>query len=184
MNLLCFPKVVPIMTPKQLANDKRVKNFVDIARRYCTFMESVGTTKKRDFIHGCAALIPELYLHIIPILNMPYHDEMFETNKESLSPHNGRKIYNDISRKLSKDNRYHELYDPYDNEETVGTCLADDLAGIYCDIKRGLNSFDCDGQGIFDAVFCWKLHHFHWGNHCCSAMRPLHELIVRYHEKD
>jgi hypothetical protein len=97
-----------------------------------------------------------------------------------------RRLYRSLCRKLTKDNVYREVFNPYevDNEDPIIAALGDDLTDIYNDVKEGLDLFvQGDRKHVHDAVWLWRFHFLiHTGHHCASAMRPLHVLIERYHE--
>lgn len=57
--------------------------------------------------------------------------------------------------------------------------LADDLDGIYGDIKPGIRAWETGNDAFLEAIiFDWGsvLFHCHWGLHAVSAMRALHTL--------
>jgi hypothetical protein len=75
---------------------------------------------------------------------------------------------------------YSEVWNPIavpaEADPIVGD-LADDLADIYLDVKRGLLHLEHDHP--FDAAFHWAfMFRVHWGRHATSALRALHCYLV------
>jgi Domain of unknown function (DUF5063) len=53
--------------------------------------------------------------------------------------------------------------------------LADDLADIYRDLKKGL--ILSEKTSAEDALWNWRLHFdFHWGNHAMSALKAIQDI--------
>ncbi len=70
-------------------------------------------------------------------------------------------------------------------EEPLRTCLADDLADVYRDLKKGLDAFGRSDDNDHRAVEDWKLFFvIHWGDHCASALRALNSLIEQRISED
>lgn len=72
-------------------------------------------------------------------------------------------------------NVYTEIFDPYQDETPVTSCLEDDMIDIYIDIKKGLILFE---QGhIVNAIWEWRFGlEIHWGEHATSAIRALQSI--------
>jgi hypothetical protein len=73
---------------------------------------------------------------------------------------------------------YSEVFNPLPvpGEEPIVGDLADDIADIYKDIRRGLDLLDA---GYMEhAVWEWIFHlQHHWGEHATSAIRALHWFL-------
>jgi hypothetical protein len=65
------------------------------------------------------------------------------------------------------------------NHEVVWSELADDLADIWEDLRRGLSLFEQDH--VVEAVWEWKnSFDTHWGQHLLSAQRAIHSRLTAH----
>jgi hypothetical protein len=72
-------------------------------------------------------------------------------------------------------NYYSDFYSPAKvaEEKPVTGDLADDLADIYRDIKKGLDLYETGH--VTEALWDWnQSFHSHWGRHATSALHALH----------
>lgn len=73
---------------------------------------------------------------------------------------------------------YWEIFDSSNSEEKepVYALLADDLADIYNDLRRGLIIYE---QGkLPEAFWEWKFNfEIHWGNHLTSAQKVIRDYL-------
>jgi hypothetical protein len=73
---------------------------------------------------------------------------------------------------------YWDVFAPLNEEDTesVFNSLADDLADIYRDLKRGLLLYN---QGhIVEAIWEWRFNFdIHWGTHLVGAQRAIHSYF-------
>jgi hypothetical protein len=177
------------MRTKTIADDERVERFVEVATRFCNLIDRRSSIKKRDFVHQCAELLPQIQTGLIQLLGVRTRGGCFSDPSKWRESRFARwkKVDKGLRRKFGKDNRYHLVFDPYriDKDDPMHMSLSDDLSDIYLDLRRGLKLAERgDAKDQHDAVWAWKLHFFHTGHHCVSAMRPLQVLIERYHEDD
>jgi hypothetical protein len=68
------------------------------------------------------------------------------------------------------------MFDPYEGEMPVVASLADDIADIYRDLKKGFALLDAGGSRD-RAVWEWR-HGFehHWGRHAAHALYAVYVL--------
>ena len=61
----------------------------------------------------------------------------------------------------------------------INGSLADDLAGIYCDLRPGLDAWGASDAATRTAiVWDWRItYESHWGHHVIDAMRAIHALL-------
>ena len=86
---------------------------------------------------------------------------------------------NILSDKLDR-NHYWEVFEPLviDQPEPLSGSIADDLAGIWRDVKAGLIKFDSGKPGSRrNAVWHWRFSmESHWGHHAAGAIVALNAL--------
>jgi len=72
-------------------------------------------------------------------------------------------------------NYYNEVFDPTEDNEVIKGSLADDIAGIYCDLKEGIDLKESDKVLPEDIIFEWRCGFYnHWGKHAIDALWTLH----------
>jgi hypothetical protein len=64
-------------------------------------------------------------------------------------------------------------------QEPLAGILSDDLADIWLDIKRGLQTLELNPEAsLSDVLWSWKFSfETHWGRHAVSAMATLRSLL-------
>jgi hypothetical protein len=84
-------------------------------------------------------------------------------------------LYNSLKEKLGDWNPYHQVFDPTQDNEAIFGSLADDIADIYGDLKKGLVFIDTGHVQTEDAMWTWRvLFYSHWGQHAMNALRTIH----------
>jgi hypothetical protein len=150
---------------------KEIEQFIVVARRFCEWAESENSGDLQS-AKQALELITELYLFGIRLV-----DEVQEANQATPFVESTEKmgsiIYAHASNLPLK--YYSEVFNPLliPAEEPVTGDLADDIADIHEDIRRGLDLLDA---GYTEhAVWEWIFHmQHHWGEHATSAIRVLH----------
>ncbi len=72
---------------------------------------------------------------------------------------------------------YQTVFDPLHDKEAIPHTLEDDLADIYCDVKRGLIAMAGAKSPAASVVWDWKFNlEMHWGKHAVNAIKVLHCL--------
>lgn len=136
--------------------------FVRVAKDFCDFVETASAMSLSERLQVGRRRLAELVAagSALPLAEA-MSDEILLTDAAPASwPGFGR---HDI---------YWEIFDPYVDEERVAGSLSDDFLEIYCDLKRGLTSFDAGGHE--DAFWEWRFHFdHHWGEHAVDALRAL-----------
>jgi hypothetical protein len=156
--------------------DQSVSAFVDVARRYCAFIEQAASFPLRERLRTAAVLLAKLVAAglELPVIEHPPHagiqiPELPET------PWPG----------FDEFGEYWVVFDPYLNEAPVGALLTDDLLDIYFDLGRGLLHYrDHDPVAVARAVVTWKLAFSHWGRHATGALHALQQAIVTCEQRE
>lgn len=87
-------------------------------------------------------------------------------------------VYNLLKEKLGEDDLYWTVFDPTKDNEVIRGTLADDIAGIYGDVKQGLLTLKKGAADSRLIIWDWRLSFYsHWGDHATSALRTIHALL-------
>ena len=175
--------------------DPTLQRFAELAEAYCAFIERFAEHPADAVLHEAHSRLPVLYaaaLRLPDVCSDPADDGEAEHNEDdseeiavvATKPQPGAmtndewmELWRGLGKHLGDRKFYREMFAPYDfNEaEPVVGDLADDLADIYRDIRRGLGKWRLgDSAG---AAWEWQFHFAaHWGEHATSALRALHAL--------
>lgn len=147
--------------------DVAVQQFVDAARRFCTFIETASKTDDR--LRAVAVLLAELYAAALQLPDLASADDYEPADVKREQPEWQSPEGLDV---------YWEVFDPYKFDEPVAASLRDDLLDVYRDVQGGLDLYDA-GQ-VAEAVWTWRFYReAHWGDHAVDALRALQRAIRR-----
>jgi hypothetical protein len=143
------------------------------AGRYCAFVES-GDDRDRD------RFVQELERHLVDLysaaIDLPPGDADGPEAAPSMTSTEFRELERRLSEKLGNSDVYWFMFDPYDDGTLVAATLADDIAGIYGDLKDGFALLEAGGSPE-GAVWEWRFgFEHHWGRHAAHALYAVHVL--------
>jgi hypothetical protein len=93
-------------------------------------------------------------------------------------------MYDALTEKFEKWDKYWEIFDPTQQEEPVSGSLADDLTDIFRDLQKGL-AISERGASVSEVLWEWRFSFkFHWGRHAMDALRAIHWLIFDHLSAD
>jgi len=155
--------------------------FVQAVKSLCDVVESRSKLSQIE-------LIQRLYSSIVVLLKVaseiPGYNDMTNFKIDLKKRHlEWKALYSSLQKKFGKYDRYREVFDPYDKRDkrpTIGS-LADDIAGIYGDIKEGLDKWPAASPKVRRQLMSnWRFQfEIHWGEHGTSALRALYFLNFR-----
>jgi hypothetical protein len=158
-----------------------VSEFMDAAKEFCSIVE------KRD-IYSKTMILQKLYLSILELMRtaalLPNSGSpKAYWGSESTATKNYKVLYPSLKKKFGKDDRYSEIYDPYDltdNRQVWGS-LADDICDIYREVFSGLHEWEAASSQERNKIICaWQLFfEIHWGEHGLSALRAIYFILFR-----
>ena len=109
------------MPKKPLAQDERVIRFANVARRFCRLIESRASIKKRDFVRQCAEILPELQMHYMRLLTIKtrFLPHVPRAERGCITHEEWETLFRSLGRKLTKDDAYHHVFNPYSVEMMI-----------------------------------------------------------------
>ena len=145
---------------------RQVQQFADAAKAYCSWAES-NSEEQSSQVPAALALLSSLYR-----LALALPEVFVEQDSPDIQDQEWKNVF--VRFGSMPFNYYSQCSDPH---EVLGECatadLADDLADIWRDLKRGLLVFQA---GNIEAA-CWQWRHSfwsHWGQHATGALYALH----------
>lgn len=147
--------------------EKHVKEFSNIAREYCEWVEN--KKEKKEDIYYLQVLLSKLYCWGIQLPDCEPSDLLYSDDLPSQDDNKVLNYFSDFPYQY-----YSTVFNAeiVPSEEPVTGDIIDDLSNIYKDLKDGLWYLD-QGSKI-DAVFQWRVSlGFHWARHILSAMHAI-----------
>jgi len=171
--------LAPSMTVQEAITTKEALDFLQVARRYCFFVET-ERAEGRDYHIKAREILTTLYHAAL------YLPEVSTTSNEDFDARvpddQIKETMKRLDGNIGKGRFYWDVFDPTDEKDTEPVCfdLVDDLVDIYRDVKRGLliydlNPLEAKEHGLWQLKFSFETH---WGQHCIDALRALHCLIT------
>lgn len=153
-----------------------VRQFAIAARAFCAWSEGEPGTPEGEVVAALRHLT-ELYQDA---LNLP--DSFEDIDAPSIPDEEWAVVFRRFD--VFPFKHYSECFNPHvvPGEKPVVSDIADDLADIWRDVKRGLVLYSC---GHFDAAaWEWKENfRYHWGHHAVGAIYALHCWLAQNPDK-
>jgi hypothetical protein len=166
------------------------RQFADAAEAFCAFVENEGDVlSPYHYARRSSHLLTALYGAALALpdtrdIAVSGESEAENAYDQAVSPEDVSKVAFKVGTKFEQYNFYLQMFDPIDSEDTspVGGGLSDDFSGIYGDIKGGVVIFrQGSDEYVQQAIWEWKFgFDIHWGRHCISALRTLHQINSSY----
>ena len=153
------------------------KRFTGLAEEFCKIVDSAERMTVPVFLAELNRNLPHLYGAGVRL------PEVEKEDFEPTPPFDHHKVwqplYKFLQDKLGSEEQYWEVFDPTEKEEAIPHSLADDIADIYCDLKRGFAVLEARGP-LVNAVWEWQFGFWsHWGQHAVSALRAIHHIRAK-----
>jgi len=72
------------------------------------------------------------------------------------------------------------VFDPTKDSEAISGSLADDIADIYRDLKKGLELKETYPRQPEAAIWQWRFGFYsHWGKHAMDALLAIHSRLQK-----
>lgn len=154
--------------------------FLGVAERFCAVVDSARDVNKEDLILAVYRLLPELIGEAVSMPVVESSDSTHHTKCKGavLTDQQWAELYSLLKEKLGNWDIYFHVFDPTKDQEAIRGSLADDIADIYRDLKKGLVCHHSDCKSADDILWEWRfLFYSHWGDHAMSALRTVHFLL-------
>jgi hypothetical protein len=171
---------MPELTEQKLdLGNAAVRRFIDVAKQYCTLLEAKEPLSQRELVRQVHLLLLSLYSSAV---DLPDVEPEPDAPEHDIDDQDRQTFYRDVIKKLGGELPYQKVFEPFNPEDwevVVGT-LADDLSGIYFDIKRGLLNLEVRSGVSLATVWRWRFNfEVHWGRHAASAIHAIHSFLYR-----
>jgi Domain of unknown function (DUF5063) len=158
--------------------DASVQAFKESAKRYCANIKSLSELPQLEAIQVALNSIAELFYLALLLLD----SEPTDIDWPDLV---GTKACASLCQRLGglfgEKDLYWRLFEQTQQppQEPLAGILSDDLADIWLDVKRGLQTLELNPEAsLSDVLWSWKFSfETHWGRHAVSAMATLRSLL-------
>ena len=158
---------------------RNVIEFVAIANEFCKYAEHASELKGDELLKILQRILPLMYLKasLLPKLDPFFEDgnEKFVTEADWVS------IHETLREKFGTADDYLEVFDEKmnDSEGPVLSCISENMADIYQDIKDFLLLYQTGTNEVMnDAVWECRLNfETFWGQKLVNSMRAVHKFL-------
>lgn len=171
-------------TIKQIQDSEDVFNFINVARSYCTFIESYQSENVKEFLLVMQNDLLSLYQtgNKLPHIDLQ-EDAEFE---EDIENEFLERVIAFIVDRLMDSRYYLHLFNPTNetDKEVIYGDLLDDIGDIYKDLKRSLLILDI-GTDVAKENAVWQFKFDfsnHWADHCINAIYASHYFLRKGNE--
>ncbi len=168
--------------------NEAAQQFRTAAERYCAIVDAEASFDKTEFLLQVYRVLPDIVAEAVrlPEIMTDDNDEDGDINlgitaqdvpvKKEIDE--WAKLYESLKKKFGDSNLYWQVFDPTKIEEPIYGSLADDIADIYGDLKKGLVLVEQGTEAAGEIIWKWRFGFYsHWGHHALDALRTLHELL-------
>ena len=145
------------------------EQFSAIAKRYCELVDGRAAHSVDAFLDSAAECLIEVAreAHRLRPVECDAHHDL----DDGVSHEAWNALFMGLGEYLGNRSHYWQVFDPTNqaDHESVGGSLADDLADIYRDLRRGLVLWESERRSC--AVWEWRFGFWsHWGAHLFGAL--------------
>jgi len=158
---------------------EEVVSFLTSANHFCELVSDPFKFQRSELFKYLQEILPELYSRALrlpklePVLN--------EANEKFVMEEEYEKIKNDLAQKIGYLDDYLEIIEPdfSDADGPVPTCLSEDLADIYQDLKDLLSLIHIGNNEMMnDAIWeCRMNFEKYWGQKLVNGLRVIHRAL-------
>jgi hypothetical protein len=153
-------------------------NMRDEAEHFCSLIDGADSRGRKDFVDALVVSIASL---VAAALRLPGVSPTERDLPHGPSQDEWKDRFDAIQIALDDWDPYWTtltVIDGFDAPEAVLLTLADGLADIWRDLKRGLLALDA-GAPNQDVIWDWRYGFYtHWGRHATEALRALHPHLL------
>jgi len=150
--------------------------FVKAVMSYLDLIDRSDQIEPYELLSRCTHILPEVYRLGLLLPDLDVSDDVVEEIVVD-SPSSR------LLKQLGRYDVYSEVSDPFIGKDIVHASLADDLSGVYLDLKAPLLHFQ--GGSRSEAIWEWRFNiRSHCGDHIVDAMRIIHRLVHDHMDPD
>jgi hypothetical protein len=168
-----------VVSPKN--NTKVLDRFGVLAKRFCRIVDSAPHLDRTEFVELIYQILPRLIDQAIQLPDVEPSKRRRRKLPKGVSPVEWQQLFKSLRDKLGDWDLYREVFDPMRDTEAIFGSLADDIADIYRDLKKGLELKETSKRPPEEVIWEWKFSfQCHWGEHATGGLRAIYFRLQRY----
>ena len=153
-------------------------SFAVVAKKFCALVDSAPDIDRSEFVAQVYRVLSKLIDEAVQMPDVERSDNQRRRSPLNVRHQEWERLYNALKEKLGDWNLYRQVFDPTQDNEAIFGSLADDLADIYGDLRKGLELNDACPSQREDAIWEWRvLFYSHWGKHAIDALQAIHSHL-------
>jgi hypothetical protein len=167
------------MSPPKVRRDysEIAKPFESVAQRYFSLVDLRAKRGRTEFLIEVYRILPELMRAAMDLPDVRFRSRSTK-RRRAFTHAKWSRLYHSLQKKFASYDLYWEIFDPRKHGKPIRASLADDIADIYRDLKRGSNCLKDDPA---EAIFHWRFGFYtHWGMHAVDALRITQRLLEKH----
>jgi hypothetical protein len=132
----------------------------------------------RDFFEQLEPLRPKL---VAGVLSLPGVQRFGPPQRELDRRSIWKPVCDSLAEYLGEHRRYWTVVDPIKptKDDPLLGDMADDLADIYCDLRRGLDAWETAAAATrLEIIWTWRFaYESHWGQHAVDALGTIYSQL-------
>ena len=141
-------------------------------------MDSASDIDRTEFVAQVYRILPKLIDQAIEMPNVEPGDNQQRRSPLEVRHHEWQRLFNALKEKLGQWDLYRQVFDPTGDSNAIFGSLADDIADIYRDLRKGLELKETYPSQPDAAIWEWRFgFYFHWGKHAMDALLAMHSRL-------
>jgi uncharacterized protein DUF5063 len=151
-----------------------VDDFAQAATRFCSVIELAGALELRRWLIDIEAALARVYASAAAL---PDVGPATDRTHAGMSSEEWSSLYQHLRAQLGEADRYWVIFDAHHSESLASASLADDLADIYSELRRGIEA-SLSGAPPEDVIFDWReSFESHWSRHALGALGAIRQAL-------
>jgi len=161
-------------------NAEVAARFAVTAKKFCSIVDSASDIERTEFVAQVYRILPKLIDVAIEMPDVERPDTRQQRSPLDVRHHEWERRYNALKEKFGDWNVYRQVFDPTKDSEAISGSLADDIADIYRDLKKGLELKETYPRQPEAAIWQWRFGFYsHWGKHAMDALLAIHSRLQK-----
>lgn len=161
---------------KSVIYNRDTIEFITVAKEFCTYLENIEGTKRKDFVDTMLKLMPLLYLKASMLPQIEHEEDVYP---EQYVTEDGYEIIRiNISSIMADMDDYIEVFmqDMVYSDKPIIATISENIADIYQDVRDLVFAFQLGYEEVMKEALaaCHENFQLYWGQKLVNALRALH----------
>jgi len=167
-------------TQNKILYSEEVLEFVQLAKEYCTLLETDMGISQNEFVRFSLYSLPSIYSAMVRI---PQVESIFEEgNEKFVTEHDWSEVYRKIAGCMEGNNDFLDIPEEseFDRSELITRKVSEDMSDIYQDLRDFLEIYRNAPEDVMnDALWeCQNNFMSFWGSKSLRVSAALHKIYT------